>query len=84
MGVMRYPFFHCPILHGMSDHRGNLRIQMAALVNGLFERLIGILGKTLLHDGIVKNVAAKEVIHVSHTVSSSFLFHLWEYTAFLV
>ena len=71
MGIMGYALFDRPVLHCVGDHSGNLGIKAATLVDGLLERLVGILGQTLLHDSIIKYVAAKKLIHVCHMVSSS-------------
>ena len=59
MGVVGHTLFHGPLLHGMGNHGSQVGVQAAAVVDGLLQSLVGLLGQALLHHSIVKHIAAK-------------------------
>ncbi len=59
VGVMGDALFDGPVLHGVGHNVGHLQVQGSAVFDGALERLIGCLGKTLLHNSVVKNQTSK-------------------------
>ena len=71
MGKMRGPFFKGPILHGIGDDVGHIRIQPASFLDGFLKGPVGRFGQAGLHDGIVENQAAKHIGNCFHADLSS-------------
>ena len=59
MGIMGCPSLNGPILHGMSHHICNRRIQLCPILNRLFHLLKYTLGQTLLHHRLIKYIFSK-------------------------
>ena len=64
-----------PILHGLCHGVGHLTVQPAALVNGLFQRQIDVMGEPCLHHAVIKYQCAEDVrygFHEFHPVFNKF------------
>ena len=66
VGVVGHALFHRPVAHGTGDDIGHLGLQGTAVGYGLVQRLVGILGQTLLHDLVAEYVHAKELFQSGH------------------
>ena len=64
--IMRNAAFHCPVLHGICHDVGHLRVKGRTISDGFVQRLVNILGQTLLHDGVIENAAAEKLFDVGH------------------
>ena len=63
---MRNAAFHRPVLHGVCHDVGHLRVKGRTISDGFVQRLVNILGQTLLHDGVIENAAAEKLFDVGH------------------
>ena len=75
MGKMSRSMLDGPILHGLCHGVGHLTVQPAALVNGLFQRQIDVMGEPCLHHAVIKYQCAEDVrygFHVFHPVFNKF------------
>ena len=75
MGKMGRSMLDGPILHGLCHGVGHLTVQAAALVNGLFQRQIDVVGESRLHHAVIKYQCAEDVrygFHVFHPVFNKF------------
>ena len=61
MGKMGRSMLDGPILHGLCYGVGHLTVQPAALVNGLFQRQIDVMGEPCLHHAVIKYQCAEDV-----------------------
>ena len=66
MGEVGRALLDGPVLHGVGHHARDLRVQCRALPHGLLERFIHVLGQSLLHNGLVKDHASKQLGHFLH------------------
>ena len=74
VGEMRAAHFHCPVLHGIGDGGCNADVKRLTVLNGLFERLIGVMRQSCLHLLIIEYHAAEIFGYVCHTDLSSNIF----------
>ena len=75
MGKMGRSMLDGPILHGLCHGVGHLAVQPAALVNGLFQRQIDVMGESRFHHAVIKYQCAEDVrygFHVFHPVFNKF------------
>jgi hypothetical protein len=63
--------FYRPFLHGACHGVCNGQIQASAVLNGAFQGLIGIFGKSFLHDFVVKDHTAEIIGYELHNFSPS-------------
>lgn len=68
---MRNAAFHCPVLHGICHDVGHLRVKGRTISDGFVQRLVNILGQTLLHDGVIETLLPKSSSMLAIRDSSS-------------
>ena len=68
VGKVGGSFFDGPVLHGVGHHVCHAQIQGRSLLNGCFERLVGVFRKPFLHNGVVKHETAEQFWNLAHTV----------------
>lgn len=67
MGEMSGALLNRPILHGVGHNARHLRVERRSLPHRLLQRFIDILGQSFLHDGLVKDHAAKQFGNFLHS-----------------
>ena len=67
MGEMSGTLLNRPILHGVGHNARHLRVERRSLPHRLLQRFIDILGQSFLHDGLVKDHAAKQFGNFLHS-----------------
>lgn len=63
--------FHRPVLHGICHDVGHLRVKGRTISDGFVQRLVNILGQTLLHDGVIETLLPKSSSMLAIRDSSS-------------
>ena len=66
MGKVGGAMLDSPILHGVGHSVGHFVIQAAALVNGLLQRGVDLIGEPRLHDAVIKHQAAEIFRYCAH------------------
>ncbi len=67
MGEMGSSFFDGPVLHGVGDDAGCVRIQFLTQLHGPFQRPVRLFGQAFLHHSVVKNHASEIFGNVTDT-----------------
>ena len=73
VGVMGSTQFHGPALHHAGNHVCHLNVQRRALVQGVLQALIGSAGQALLHNVLIKDLAAVDLHNICCHKSYSLL-----------
>ena len=73
VGVVGGSLLDCPLLHLVGNHIRRGQIQLLALLNGIFQLPVNLLGQAFLHHRIVEHVLSKDLRN----------FHILTHTFFL-
>jgi len=65
MRVMCRTFFNGPILHRARNNIGDFKRKRKSFLNRFFQRSVCILGKSFLHNAVIKNITAKYFRHIN-------------------
>ena len=66
VGVVGRALLQRPVLHGVRHHHGHVAVQMAAVLHGLLQLFVGLLGETGAHDRVVEYIDAEFGGYVHH------------------